>query len=114
MIFGKRVSEINLGYSRKVLQHYNYNHLVNALKIIYILIVLTYVFYSIDTININKFRPYILFTIPFVIFGMYYYLKLLTKIRVKLEPTTLIFKNKILFFTGILWLFVFILVIYIK
>jgi 4-hydroxybenzoate polyprenyltransferase len=114
MIIGKRVSEMNLGYSRKVLQHYNYKHLANVLKVVYILIVLTYIFYSIDTIAIKKFKTYILFTIPFVIFGMYYYLKLLTNIKVKLEPTILIFKNKILFITGILWLFVFMLVIYIK
>tara|TARA_B100000989_G_C19526706_1_gene467289 strand:- start:1970 stop:2827 length:858 start_codon:yes stop_codon:yes gene_type:complete len=114
MIIGKRVSEMNSGYSRKVLQDYNYNHLVNALKIIYILIVLTYIFYSIDPITIKKFETDILFTIPFVIFGMYYYFKLLTNMKVKLEPTVLIFKNKILFCTGILWLFVFMLVIYIK
>ena len=114
MIIGKRVSEMNSGYSRKVLKHYNYSHLVNSLKVIYILIVLTYIFYSIDTIIIKKFGTYILFTIPFVIFGMYYYLKLLINIKVKLEPTILIFKNKILFCTGILWLLVFMLVIYIK
>jgi len=114
MIIGKRLSEVNSGYSRKVLQHYNYSHLINALKVIYILIVLTYIFYSIDPITIKKFETYILFTIPFVIFGMYYYLKLLINMKVKEEPTTLIFKNKILFSTGILWLFVFMLIIYIK
>ena len=62
----------------------------------------------------KKFGTYILFTIPFVVFGMYYYLELLINIKVKLEPTILIFKNKILFCTGILWLLVFMLVIYIK
>lgn len=114
MIIGKRISEINLGHSRKVLKKYNYNFLKNLLKIFSLLIVISYIFYCIDPDTKNRFGNLILLTAPLVAFGIYYYLKLLINLKVKLEPTILIFKNKILLMMGSLWLLIFILIIYLK
>jgi 4-hydroxybenzoate polyprenyltransferase len=105
--FGKRRGEMvlmqtNSGSSRKVLQDYTLPFLDELINLVATSTIVAYSFYTFSAENLPQNRAMML-TIPFVLYGIFRYLYL---IHIKGEggaPDELVFTDRPLLITGVLW-----------
>ena len=85
--------------SREVLHQYSFD-LID--KYAEMSAICTFVFYSLFVVQI---KPNLMFTIPFVLFGIFRYWFIVDKLNLGESPTDTVFEDKILLLTIFLWLF---------
>ena len=98
---GKRMQELQSAgvATRKVLENYNLPFLQSTIQTIFPAILVSYLFYSIQT---NQ-SSYFLLTIPFVFYGLLRYLFLLNTTTTAEDPTELFLTDKPMLFAVLLW-----------
>jgi 4-hydroxybenzoate polyprenyltransferase len=98
----KRRSELLFleeGNSRPVLKDYNFEFIDQAISIVCSATVLSYILYTVAPETVYKFKTTsLLYTTPFVLFGILRYLYLVYKQKIGEEPELLILGDKFLFF----------------
>jgi len=107
---GKRLKELEVqgSSSRKVLASYSPNFLRNIIKIILPAILVSYLFYSLQgSVSAN-----FIFTTPIVAYGLLRYLMLIEKKSAHENPTDLLFEDKPLLASVVLWLIAVIAILY--
>ena len=116
--FSKRKSELfvldkkNQNSFRSVLSKYNHTTIDIFLFISATLTMLSYSLYTIDTITIQKLETdYLVYTVPFVLFGIFRYLFLLFGKMQTLEPVEIVLTDRQLQITILLWLLVVVFVL---
>ena len=116
--FSKRKSELfvldkeNQNSFRSVLSKYNHTTIDIFLFISATLTTLSYSLYTIDTITIQKLETdYLVYTVPFVLFGIFRYLFLLFGKRDIHEPVEIVLTDRQLQITILLWLLVVVFVL---
>ena len=115
----KRLSEIKSSYlKRDVIEKYNLSQLNLLIIASEILTYFSYLFYCISSnlfpsLKANTPSDYsLLFTLPFVIFGMRYYKYLSLENDQGDQPEVIIFRNKLLILNFILWVAISSLIIF--
>jgi len=115
----KRLSEIKSSYlKRDVVEKYNLSQLNLLIITSELLTYFSYLFYCISSslfpsLKANTPSDYsLLFTLPFVIFGMRYYKNLSSKNDQGDQPEIIIFRNKLLILNFILWVAISSLIIF--
>ena len=96
------------GEKRKVLDHYTIAMLDQMANIILPTVIVSYVFYTFNTFH----TQYFIFTIPFVIYGIFRYLYLVHKKDMGESPTEILIKDIPLGLTVILWGILCVILIY--
>jgi 4-hydroxybenzoate polyprenyltransferase len=116
--FSKRRHEVILiGHEatnhRKVLTDYSITFLDQMIAVATACTVMSYALYTIEDETVAKFgTSNLVFTIPFVIYGIYRYLYLIHRKETGGNPTSTVLTDLPLFLNGILWLGVVIFIIY--
>ncbi len=118
--FNKRRQELSLFGNnpvayRPVLNKYSV-HLIDRLTVVIIfLIVVSYTFYTVDERTVGYFGTgHLIYSAPFVFFGIFRYLYLIHKLNQDGDPTRMLLSDKIMKIDLVLWVIVCILVIYFK
>lgn len=115
--FGKRKHELNLldleaGNHREVLKDYNHSLLNQMINFIIALTVICFILYTVAPETVAKFGTYsMIFTTPFVLYGMMRYLYLLNNKKIG-SPVEAFLKDKPLLCTVLLWVLLIIAIIY--
>jgi len=116
--FNKRRQELSTvqtdsNESRTVLSHYNTYFIDQMIAVITSSIVVVYMLYTIDSNTIMRFETkQLIYTIPFVYYGIFRYLYQIHKIQSDGEPTTILLSDKTMQINLILWIAVCVFVIY--
>ena len=99
---GKRLREIETAgrASRRVLENYPPEFLRSTIKIVLPAILVSYLFYSFQTSN----SPNFIFTTPIVVFGLLRYLLLIERKSANENPTDLLFSDRPLLASVVLWM----------
>ncbi len=99
---GKRLREMEtLGNSsRKVLESYSPQFLKTTIKILLPAILVSYLFYSFQASG----SPHFIFTTPIVVYGLLRYLLLIERKSANENPTDLLFADKPLLISVIVWI----------
>jgi 4-hydroxybenzoate polyprenyltransferase len=98
---------------RRVLSDYSISFLDQMISVATACTVMSYALYTVSAETIEKFGTRnLVFTIPFVIYGIYRYLYLIHKKRIGGNPTSAIVTDLPLLLNGILWLAAVIFIIY--
>ena len=99
---GKRLREIEIqgDSSRKVLKDYSPDFLKSAIKILLPAILVSYLLYSFQANN----SPNFILTVPIVVFGLLRYLLLIEQKTASENPTDLLFEDKPLLASMIIWI----------
>jgi 4-hydroxybenzoate polyprenyltransferase len=116
--FGKRRGELVLmqdatGSSRKVLQDYSVSFLDELINLVATATIVTYSFYTFSAPNLPANHAMML-TIPFVLYGIFRYLYLIHMKGEGGAPDELIFIDRPLLVTGVLWGLACVLVLYLS
>lgn len=116
LAFCKRRSEMELqNYveQRSVLEKYSKSFLEHLISISAGIAVLCYSLYIISPETIKKFHsPYLILTLPFVVYGIYRYLYLVHIRNVGENPSIVLFKDKPFLLNILLWLIIFFGILY--
>ena len=116
--FNKRRQELRLSQEealshRKVLVEYNVYFIDQMIAIITSSIVVAYMLYTTDSRTTAFFgNKNIMFSIPFVYYGIFRYLYLIHKLNVGGDPTRILFRDKSTQLNLVLWLVVCVIAIY--
>jgi len=116
--FSKRRHELtlfgaNADNQRKVLAEYSINFLDQMISVATACTLMSYALYTISDETVARFgTKNLIFTIPFVIYGIYRYLYLIHQKKMGGNPTSALLADFPLFLNGLLWLVVIIIVIY--
>jgi 4-hydroxybenzoate polyprenyltransferase len=116
--FNKRRQELVLFerkavHHRRVLEHYDPYFIDQMIAVITSSIVIAYTLYTVDARTIQEFgSKHLMYTIPFVYYGIFRYLYLIHKIRRDGDPTRVFLLDKIMQLNVVLWVVVCIFVIY--
>lgn len=98
---------------RTVLEFYSKQFLENLINISAGITVLCYALYIISPETIQKFHsPYLILTLPFVVYGIYRYLFLVLIKNLGGEPHKVIFKDSPFLVNIIFWLLIVFIIIY--
>lgn len=118
LALSKRYSEmVNLGdnttYARKVLNDYSVSYLIQMITIVATATILSYALYTVSEKTVQTFHTdNMIFTTPFVVFGLFRYLYLINKKKAGESPSDAIYKDITMFVNIILYLVVSIFLIY--
>lgn len=116
LAFSKRRSEMELeNYlnHRTVLEKYSKEFLDHLISISAGITVLCYSLYIISAETIKKFHsPYLILTLPFVIYGIYRYLYLVHIKKIGENPSKILFKDKPFLLNIFLWILIFFAILY--
>lgn len=118
LALSKRYSEmVNLGdnttYTRKVLNDYSISYLIQMITIVATATILCYALYTVSEKTVQTFHTdNMIFTTPFVVFGLFRYLYLINKKKAGESPSDAIYKDFTMFMNIILYLLVSIFLIY--
>lgn len=115
--FGKRRSELELtgdtAEYRTVLQYYSVKFIDQMIGIVTAGLILAYMLYTLSAETVQHFgTKQLILTVPFVLYGVFRYLYL---IYIKFEgedPTKVVYQDKPIFITVLLWLITVIIIIY--
>ena len=116
--FSKRRHELvlignNANNHRKVLTHYSIPFLDQMIAVATACTVMSYALYTISAETVSRFGTRnLVFTIPFVLYGIYRYFYLIHQKEKGGNPTSAVLTDLPLFVDGILWLIAVILIIY--
>jgi len=116
--FNKRRQELRLlehkaVFHRQALAKYTIYFIDQMIAIITSSIVIFYALYTVDTRTIKEFATtHLLYSIPFVYYGIFRYLYLIHKVRVSGDPTRILLTDRKLQINLVLWVGVCIAVIY--
>jgi len=116
--FSKRRQELILiGHNsqnhRKVLSDYSIKFLDQMISIATACTVISYALYTISNETIARFGTRnLIFTIPFIIYGIYRYLYLIYQKGIGGDPTSVVMMDFPLILNGLLWLVTFVFIIY--
>lgn len=103
----------NYAEQRTVLEKYSKPFLDHLISISAGVTVLCYSLYIISPETIKKFHsPYLIITLPFVVYGIYRYLYLVHIKNVGENPSSVLFKDKPFLVNILLWLGVFFVILY--
>ena len=94
------------GNHRKVLNDYSARFLDQMVGVVTAVTILSYMLWTVESANIQKYGIQLLITFPFVVYGMFRYLYLVHKKNGGGDPTELIFRDFPLIVTVSLWLVV--------
>jgi 4-hydroxybenzoate polyprenyltransferase len=116
--FGKRRQELEL-LKRKALHHryvftkYNLYFIDQMIAVITSSIVVSYMLYVVDPGTVKQVGgKYLLFSVPFVYYGIFRYLYLIHKIKKDGDPTRILLSDKMMQGNVVLWIVVCIVAIY--
>lgn len=117
--FCKRRQELNFftknNNTRYVLKIYNHDFLNHIIAIVASASFISYILYTVSPETVNRLGTRnLLFTIPFVIYGIFRYLFLIYVKQVDENPTDIIFKDNPFLLNIVLWSLATLLVIYFK
>ena len=116
--FNKRWEELRLlnseaGNHRKVLSKYNAYFIDQMTAVITSSIVVVYMLYTVDTRTVQEFgTKNLIYTIPFVYYGIFRYLYIGHKIMKGGDPVKMLLSDKLMQLNILLWLLAVISVIY--
>ena len=116
--FNKRRGELmalgeKAGHHRSVLTKYNAYFIDQMIGIITSSIVIVYMLYTIDARTLREFGTnHLMYSIPFVYYGIFRYLYLVHKVNSDGEPTRILFSDRNMRLNLGLWIIVCIFVIY--
>ena len=116
--FNKRRQELSmLGekaiYHRHALMKYNVYFIDQMVLVITSSIVVCYMLYTVDTRTVKEFGTnHLIYSIPFVYYGIFRYLYLIHKIRKEGDPTRILLSDRMMRINIVLWIAVCIAVIY--
>jgi len=112
----RRHELVTLGYEagnhRKVLNDYSAYFLDQLVGVITAVTILSYMLWTIESSNIEKYGIELLITFPFVLYGMFRYLYLVHKKNEGGDPTELIYKDYPLLISVGLWLVTVLFIMY--
>ena len=117
--FSKRRHELflltgNSSLHRKVLEHYSPYFLDQMISVVTAATVMSYMLYTISEETIKFFGTrHLIWTVPFVLYGVFRYLYLVHQKEEGSDPAELMFKDKALLIDVLLWTVSCILVIYV-
>lgn len=106
---GKRRAEMRLisgasADSRKVLDHYSISFVDQMIAIVTSTTLVCYILYTVDDTTIERFgTPLFLYTVPFVMYGLFRYLYLLYHKETGGDPTTTILTDPSFLINILLW-----------
>ncbi|MGE5544149.1 MAG: decaprenyl-phosphate phosphoribosyltransferase [Bacillota bacterium] len=115
---GKRYNELRLmredsANHREVLEEYNEPLLRQLFGVASSATVVAYALYTMDPEVIAAFQTEnLVFTLPFVVFGVFRYLYLVFKHELGGDPTELVYKDRTLLVTVVLWIISVVILIY--
>jgi len=89
---------------RAVLRHYTLPFLDQIIAPMAASSILAYAMYSTDDATVAKHGPYLILTVPLVVFGVFRYLWLVHNRREGANPSRLLFTDRQLLLSGVLWL----------
>lgn len=118
--FSKRRKEIQTqgvrkNNGRQVLSKYNFNFLDQMISVLTSSIVVVYMLYTVDERTVNQFGTnHLIYTIPFVYYGIFRYLYLVHNSTNAEDPTFVLFSDKMIRLCVFLWGMTAIAVIYFK
>lgn len=116
--FNKRRQELAIigepvSLHRKVLKKYDAYFIDQMISVVTASLVVVYMLYTIDSRTVREFGSnHLLYTVPFVYYGIFRYLYLIHKLRKDGDPTALLFFDSRMRINVMLWLFLSMLVIY--
>lgn len=116
--FNKRRQELKLFRGkalsyRRVLSRYNIYFIDQVIAVITVSIVVAYMLYTVDARTIREFgSKHLIYTIPFVYYGIFRYLYLIHKLRKDGDPSRILLSDTKMQLNLALWIVVCILVIY--
>jgi hypothetical protein len=116
--FSKRRQELVLTGSksnsqRKVLGNYSIGFLDQMISVATASTVMTYALYSVSPQTVYRLNTRnLVFTIPFVLYGIFRYLFIMHQKKSGEDPTTDMFSDLPLLINGILWLLIILIIIY--
>ncbi|MEM1008087.1 MAG: decaprenyl-phosphate phosphoribosyltransferase [Myxococcota bacterium] len=118
LALGKRRHELSThgeqaGKQRAVLKHYNVEQLDLLLGVVASLTVLAYCGYTLDSSTLKRFQtPYLIYTIPFIVFGITRFLQLIERGARTESPTQELLRDLPSILNGIFWVIVVVLILY--
>lgn len=116
--FGKRRSEIQqleevYHHHRPVLMHYSIQLLDYMIIVSITLSIITYSLYTIDDATIIKFGSNnLMYSVPFVIFGLFRYMYLIFKKNGGSDPADIVIKDKYIIVSVVLWFITILFILY--
>ena len=115
--FGKRRQEIRLSEKassqRKVLEKYEPYFIDQMISVVTASICIVYAFYAIDRTTILRFgTDHLIYSIPFVYYGIFRYLYLIHKVGIDGDPTNMFLSDWQIRWSVISWIATCVLVIY--
>lgn len=117
--FGKRRGEILLTSNnfsedtRSVLKQYNIQYLDSIIISSVTLTIISYALYTIDSEVIYRFgTDKLIYTVPFVIYGIFRYLYVIYKFDNDGDPTEIVLKDKLIIYIVIIWILIIVGLIY--
>jgi 4-hydroxybenzoate polyprenyltransferase len=100
---------------RQVLAKYNAYFIDQMIAVITPSLVIAYTLYTVDARTVKEFGTHkLLYSIPFVYYGLFRYLYLIHKLKKEGDPTYIVFLDKKLQLDVLLWLIVCITIIYFR
>lgn len=117
LAFGKRRSELSLSNDaanhRYVLGKYDVYFIDQVIMVIMSSIVVTYMLYTFDARTVKEFNGTgLIFSIPFVYYGIFRYLYIIHKVKQCSDPTAILLSDRMTQLNILLWLIVCIAIIY--
>lgn len=118
--FSKRRAEIvtlefNANIHRSVLSHYSPQFLDQMISIVTASTVMSYTFYTISEDTVTKFgTKNLMYTIPYVLYGIFRYLYLVHKLEKGGNPTLTLIKDLPMIINLVLWIITVSIIIYLK
>ena len=116
--FSKRRNELvllgeNADYQRKVLKHYSISFLEQMISIMTACSIMSYILYTVSPETVERFGTRnLVFTVPFVLFGIFRYFYLIYLRKMTENPIDLILKDIPSLLNVLLWLGAILLIIY--
>ena len=116
--FNKRRQELSvLGkeaiYHRRILTQYSVYFINQMVLVITSSTVVCYMLYTVDPETVKRFgNSHLIYSIPFVYYGIFRYLYLIHKLKKEGDPTRILIADKKMQLNLVLWLIVCILVVY--
>ena len=118
--FNKRRQELKFvgresSGQRWVLSKYNLYFIDQMVSVLTSSIVVAYMFYTVDVQTVERFGSnHLIYSIPFVYYGLFRYLYLVHKREAPEDPTILLFSDRVMQINLLLWISVCIAVIYVN
>jgi 4-hydroxybenzoate polyprenyltransferase len=91
------------GSTRKVLQDYSLGFLDQVIAPLAAMSILAYALYTLDEGTVQKHGPYLMLTVPFVVFGVFRYLWLVHHAAAGGDPSRTLFRDSQLLLSGLCW-----------